>query len=523
MFSKCILMILDGWGIGTTPIADAILQADTPFYDQLKTTYAFTTLTTHGIKVGLPEGQMGNSEVGHLNLGAGRIVFQDLPMINIAIENQTIDHNTVLIRLFNYCNSNQKALHLIGLVSDGGVHSHINHLKHLITLAEKYKVNEIYLHAITDGRDTDPKSGLNFLQDITLFLKDKRVKISTIIGRYYAMDRDRRWERIYKAYALMTEGFGKYHSDVYTAIEESYEQNITDEFLDPIRITWGQEHTTGLIQEGDAVLCFNFRTDRLRELTTVLSQEPIPLFNMNPLNLYYCTLTNYDDTFKKVHPIFDKKDLQDTLGEILSVYGRSQLRIAESEKYPHVSFFFSGGREIIFSGEKRLLIPSPKVATYDLKPEMSAFEVTDALLNEIQESTPDFICINFANTDMVGHTGIFNAVIKAAETVDSCLSKIIPFALQNNYTILILADHGNGEYMINEDGSPNTAHTKNPVPLILVSKENNYKLTTGTLADIAPTILKIMDLPKPEQMTGQSLLVTNEKEAVFFKGNNKIK
>lgn len=507
MFKRSILIILDGWGIGQVEAADAIAQADTAYFDKLMRDYPQSELLTHGNHVGLPEMQMGNSEVGHLNLGAGRIVYQDLPRINKLIEEDKLKDSQVLHELGAYCLKNQKPCHLIGLVSDGGVHSHINHLKALIEVLELQGVEKVFIHLITDGRDTDPHSALHFISDLESFVKNKHAKITSIVGRYYAMDRDKRWERIQKAYDLLVYGKGLSVNSAMEALEKSYQANITDEFLDAYKIN---PENLGILNDGDAVLCFNFRTDRLRQLTQVLSQEGTFSPGMKKLSLYYVTLARYDNSFKDVHVVFEKQDLKNTLGETLSRYGYSQLRIAETEKYPHVSYFFSGGREKEFSGERRILIPSPKVATYDIQPEMSAEKVTEAVIHEMESALPDFICLNFANADMVGHTGVFNAVIKAVETLDRCLSKIIPVALEKNYGIVILADHGNGEYMLNEDGSPNTAHTKNPVPCILVSDKKGIKLNNGKLADIAPTILQMMALPVPVEMDGISLLAEDK-------------
>lgn len=504
MFKRSFLIILDGWGIGSKPESDAIAQANTPFFDHLIQKYPHSTLVTHGLNVGLPDGQMGNSEVGHLNLGAGRIVYQDLAKINKSISDKQFEKNPELINLARYCNQNQKACHLIGMLSDGGVHSHILHLKAIIEALEVQNVQEIYIHAILDGRDTDPHSGFNFLKDLENFLIGRKAIISTIIGRYYAMDRDHRWERTQKAYELYVHGKGQHVISALAAIEKSYADKITDEFVDAFKIG---DLEQGLIKDGDAVLCFNFRTDRLRQLTQVLSQEDLPQFGMKKKALYFVTMARYDNSFDNIQVLFDKEDLRNTLGETLSRYGMTQLRIAETEKYPHVSFFFSGGREKAFSGEKRILIPSPKVATYDLQAEMSAVEVTDHVIQEIDASLPDFICLNYANADMVGHTGVFNAELIAVETVDRCLARLIPVALANAYACIILADHGNGEYMINEDGTPNTAHTKNPVPCILITNASDLKINNGILADIAPTILKLMALPIPVEMDGNSLII----------------
>ncbi len=501
MYPRAFLLILDGWGIGEVPEADAILQAQTPFFDSLMTEFPNSRLVTHGMDVGLPVGQMGNSEVGHLNLGAGRVVYQDFTRIEKAIAEGQLSQHQALLNLAAYCKQKNRACHLIGLVSDGGVHSHIRHLEALVETLESMGVERIYIHAITDGRDTDPHSGGNFIRRLEQFLEGRKTKIASLIGRYFAMDRDQRWERIQKAYDLMVKGTGLQFENASNAIDDSYAKGITDEFMEPCKIG---DSGAGCILENDAVLCFNFRTDRLRQLTRVLTQEAQGM--MKPMHLYYLTMTRYDAKFQNIHVIFENQDLSNTLGESLSRYGLSQLRIAETEKYPHVSFFFSGGREKPFSGERRILIPSPKVATYDLQPEMSAKLVMEAVLKEMEQQSSDFICLNFANADMVGHTGVFDAVKRAAETVDQCLQQIIPCGLEKNYVFIILADHGNGDYMINEDGSPNTAHSMNPVPCILVGRNLSWTLKDGKLADIAPTILQLLSLPVPAEMDGQSLL-----------------
>ena len=495
---------MDGWGLGKIPKSDAIQHANVPFVSSLYKTYPNTTLTTCGEDVGLPDGQMGNSEVGHLNLGAGRIVYQELQRINVAIRSGEFSSNKVLLDSIEYARSNKKALHLLGLVSDGGVHSHIEHLKALLSLCKAKGLEDVYVHAFTDGRDTDPKSGLGFIKELLQHMAISTGKIATITGRYYAMDRDKRWERVKIAYDAMVNGTGEKSSDLTASIQKAYAENITDEFLKPI-INSNAEH--GKIEEGDAVICFNFRTDRCREITEVLTQAPYPDFGMHPIPLHFTTMTQYDHAFKNISVVFEKDDLVNTLGEILEHEHKTQLRIAETEKYPHVTFFFSGGREKVFTGEKRIMIPSPKVATYDLKPEMSANEITAALLPEIEQQTADFICLNFANTDMVGHTGVWEAAIKAIETVDKCVEKVVTTALQKDYTVFLTADHGNADYMINEDGSPNTAHTLNLVPLFVINKERkDYLLKPGKLGDIAPTILKIMGLPIPKEMTGEILI-----------------
>lgn len=509
---KVALIILDGWGIGDGSKSDAIANANTPFVDSLYKKYPHSTLHTSGENVGLPEGQMGNSEVGHLNIGAGRVVYQDLAMINKAIREKTIDKNPELIKAFEYAKQHNKAVHFIGLVSEGGVHSSQAHLHYLCDMAKAKGLEKVFIHAFTDGRDTDPKSGLEYLKNLekhlsSLSLGESRgeVKIASVIGRYYAMDRDKRWERVKSAYDLLVKGEGKKTKDVLKAIEESYAENITDEFIKPIVHTDAAGKPLGIIKEDDVVICFNFRTDRCREITQVLTQQDMPEQGMKTLPLYYVTMTNYDHTFKNVHVVYDKDNLVNTLGEVLEKAGKKQIRIAETEKYPHVTFFFSGGREKEFNGEKRIMVPSPKVATYDLKPEMSAVEMTDAIVPELKKAEADFICLNYANADMVGHTGDYNAVIKAVETVDACTKRVVETGLQNGYSFIIIADHGNSDYMINEDGSPNTAHTTNPVPCILIDTDYK-KINEGRLADIAPTILKLMNVSIPKEMDGKVLV-----------------
>lgn len=499
---KVILIIMDGWGLGKNQKADAIQHAKTPFVSTLYAKYPNTTLITCGEDVGLPEGQMGNSEVGHLNLGAGRIVYQELQRINVAVKTGEFAKNEVLRSAISYAKSNNKPLHLIGLVSNGGVHSHINHLKALTDLCKAEGLSNVLIHAFTDGRDTDPKSGLGFLTDLQNHLNTSVGKIASITGRYYAMDRDKRWERVKLAYDALVNGIGYKSADMMEAVKKSYEDGVTDEFIKPI-INSGIENTC--IKNGDAVICFNFRTDRCREITEVLTQTDLPDFDMKKLDLNYTTMTQYDHSFKNVHVVFENDDLKNTLGEILAQENKTQIRIAETEKYPHVSFFFSGGREVPFEGEKRIMIPSPKVATYDLQPEMSAPEVTEAIVAEINNRSADFICLNFANADMVGHTGVWEAIIKAVETVDACVEKVVNAALQNDYTVLLTADHGNADYAINDDGTPNTAHTLNLVPLFLIDKDASRKVHPGKLGDIAPTILSLMNLPIPKEMTGSIL------------------
>jgi 2,3-bisphosphoglycerate-independent phosphoglycerate mutase len=503
---KAILVIMDGWGQGQVPAADAIAHAKTPFVSSLYSKYPHSTLVTCGEDVGLPEGQMGNSEVGHLNLGAGRIVYQELQRINVAIRTGELAANSVLQNTFNYAKENDKALHLIGLVSDGGVHSHITHLKALTQIAKDKGLTKVFIHAFTDGRDTDPKGGLAYMEDLVAHLKQTTGVVASITGRYYAMDRDKRWERVKLAYDALVHGVGTSTQDPVNAIRASYAEGVTDEFIKPIIVTDAQLKPITTIQPGDAVLCFNFRTDRCREITQVLTQQAFPDFGMEPLPLHYTTMTEYDKTYKGVHVIFENDNLQNTLGEVLEAHNRSQIRIAETEKYPHVSFFFSGGREKEFKGERRLIVASPKVATYDQQPEMSAYEVTSTIVTEIENKSADFICLNFANADMVGHTGIWEAVIKAVETVDACVNKVVTAALENDYTVFLTADHGNADFMVNNDGTPNTAHSLNLVPYFIISNDFKGTLKPGKLGDVAPTILTLMGLPIPQEMTGNILV-----------------
>jgi len=495
---------MDGWGLGLVPSADAIQQAKTPFVSSLRQSYPHSTLVTCGEAVGLPDGQMGNSEVGHLNLGAGRIVYQELQRINVAIREGAFAKNETLLASIKYALQNNKPLHLLGLMSDGGVHAHTSHLKAICDICKKEGLKEVYIHAFTDGRDTDPKSGLGFVQSMESHLLNSVGKIASVSGRYYAMDRDKRWERVKFAYDALVNAQGPTANSALEAIQENYNNNITDEFIKPTIITENGQPIAP-IKEGDAVLCFNFRTDRCREITEVLSQKDFAEFGMKKIALHYTTLTKYDETFKNVQVIFENDNLVNTLGDILAQNNKKQIRIAETEKYPHVTFFFNGGREVPFEGETRIMASSPKVATYDLQPEMSANELTEKLLPEIYKGEADFICLNFANADMVGHTGIFSAVVKAVETVDSCVEKIVTAGLQNGYTLLVTADHGNADYMINEDGSPNTAHTLNLVPLFLVDQNWQGQLKSGKLGDIAPTILDLMGISIPSEMTGNVL------------------
>lgn len=502
---KAVLLILDGWGCGKQDQSDAISQAETPFFDQLIATYPHSKLQASGEAVGLPDGQMGNSEVGHINLGAGRVVYQELGRINKAVKDHEFDTNSVLKAAFDYAKANAKKIHLIGLLSDGGVHSHIDHVKGLCDAAKANNFKDIFIHAFLDGRDTDPNSGVGFINQLENHLAHSNGTIVSVVGRYYAMDRDNRWERVKKAYDLLVHGTGKSSSNMAESIQASYQEGITDEFVDPIIKTDESGKPVATIQEGDVVICFNFRTDRGREITIALTQKSFPEYEMKPLPLNYITMTNYDDTFNHVQVIFNKEDLTDTLGEVLERHHKKQIRIAETEKYPHVTFFFSGGREKEFVDEKRIMIPSPKVATYDLQPEMSAQGIIDAICKELSAAWPDFVCLNFANSDMVGHTGVFSAVVQAVEMVDSCLKKVVECGIANGYSFIILADHGNADYMINEDHSPNTAHTTNLVPCILVDKD--YKqIRDGKLGDVAPTLLTLMNIPIPKAMTGNILV-----------------
>ena len=504
MNKKVILMILDGWGNSPDPKVSAIDNADTNFIDSLYKKYPYSTLRTDGLHVGLPEGQMGNSEVGHMNLGAGRIVYQDLTKINISIEKNKLKKEKVIAETFEFAKNNNKKIHFLGLISDGGVHSHTDHLKGLIDIAKEYNV-ESYIHGFTDGRDVDPKSGSGYISDLNDYIKNSPTQIASITGRYFAMDRDNRWERIKIAYDALINAKGEKSSNLIRSIQNSYDNGCTDEFIKPIIKVDSNNQPLSTIKNGDVVIFFNFRTDRGRELTKVLSQNDNLDFDMKKLNLHYVTMTNYDNTFSNIKVIFNKSNLDNTLGEILEKNNKSQLRISETEKYPHVTFFFSGGRESSFKGESRILKNSPKVATYDLKPEMSAYEITDSLVKEIDSGKQDFICLNFANGDMVGHTGSMKAAIKACEAVDKCVETVINCANKNNYTTILIADHGNCETMINADGTPNTAHTTNPVPVILVDKDlKNIK--NGILGDIAPTILKLMGVKKPKEMTQESLI-----------------
>ena len=505
MNKKVILLILDGWGITQDPKVSAIYNAKTPYINSLYDKFPHAELRTDGEHVGLPEGQMGNSEVGHMNLGAGRIVYQNLAKINKAVKEDTLAKEEELINAFKYAKEYNKNVHFLGLVSNGGIHSHINHLKGLLTAADNSDLENVFLHAFTDGRDCDPKSGKYFINDIQEHMQKTTGKLASITGRYYAMDRDNRWERVQLAYDALVNGKGENSTNATESIQKSYNDNVTDEFIKPIVMVDEKNQPKATIKEDDVVIFFNFRTDRGRQLTNALSQQDFPEFNMKKLPLYFVTLTNYDDTFKNINVVYDSKNIENTLGEVLEKAGKKQIRIAETEKYPHVTFFFSGGREKEFDGEKRLLCPSPKVATYDLKPEMSAYEIRDAIVPELENGIVDFVCLNFANGDMVGHTGIFEAAVKACEAVDICTKDVITTALENDYTTILIADHGNCETMINPDGSPHTAHTTNPVPMILIDKDLK-SIKNGILGDIAPTILDLIGVEQPKEMTQNSLI-----------------
>lgn len=496
---------MDGWGLGKPDHTNAIAQANTPFFNELLQKYPHAKLEASGEAVGLPAGQMGNSEVGHMNLGAGRIVYQELGRINKAVANGDLEQDPVLQHAFAYAKAKGKKVHFIGLLSDGGVHAHIDHLKGLCDVAKAYDFSEVYIHAFLDGRDTDPKSGLGYIRELEAHLKQNVGQLASAIGRYYAMDRDNRWERVKLAYDLLVKGKGKNFNDLALGLEESYQDGITDEFVKPMVKTGANGQPLAVIGEGDVVICFNFRTDRGREITQALSQKAFPEYDMQPLNLHYITFTTYDETFKNVEVIFKNEDLSETLGEVLAKAGKKQLRIAETEKYPHVTFFFSGGREQEFENEQRILVSSPKVATYDLQPEMSADGVAEAACESLRSEWPDFVCINFANPDMVGHTGVFEAVVKAVETVDRCVQKVVECGLEHAYSFIILADHGNADYMVNLDGSPNTAHTTNLVPCILIDDEFK-QIKDGKLGDIAPSLLQIMHLEIPKSMSGKVLV-----------------
>ncbi len=506
MSNRTVLIILDGWGHGDGSKSDAISCANTPFIDSLHQQYPNSELLTDGANVGLPDGQMGNSEVGHLNIGAGRIVFQDLLRINNAIADGSFESNALILDALNKAKESNTKVHLLGLLSDGGIHSSQQHLHKLTEMANKIGLSEVFIHVITDGRDTDPKSGAGYISKLKEHISGTSIKIASVVGRYYAMDRDRRWERIKTAYDLYVNGIGSPTESAENAVKESYEKGITDEFIKPVVVQNGGKAIAS-IEEGDVVICFNFRTDRCREITTALTQKEFPDHAMIPLKLRYLTMTNYDNSFQGVEPIYEKENLSMTIGEVLANAGKTQLRISETEKYPHVTYFFSGGREEKFEGETRLMLPSPKVATYDLQPEMSAGEVTVAMVEEIKKKDKDFICLNFANPDMVGHTGVFEAIITALETIDECTRKVVEAGLENGYKFLIIADHGNPDYCMNDDGSPNTAHSKNPVPCIIIddSLPSDVTMKNGILADVAPTILNMMGIDIPDEMTGKVL------------------
>ncbi len=505
MKKRALLIILDGWGIGNRSKSDVIFQAGIPNINRLKSIYGHSKLLCSGEDVGLPEGQMGNSEVGHLNIGAGRVVYQDLVRINNAIKDNSLSGNPVLKKAFKYAKNAKKAVHFIGLIGPGGVHSLSAHLYTLCDLTKEYKVPEVYIHCLTDGRDTDPKSGYGYVSELLDHLKNSNGKIASLVGRYYTMDRDKRWERIREGYDLMLYGKGKPATDILKAINESYTENITDEFIRPVVMVNPDGSPVATIKEGDVVICFNFRTDRLRQITTALTQRDLPEFGMKTLPLHYITMTTYDKSFRGIRILFDKQNVDNTMGEVVAREGLKQLRIAETEKYVHVTFFFNGGREEEFRNEKRILISSLKLATYDLKPEMSAFEVKNAVIDELRKKEADFICLNFANGDMVGHTGIYEAIWKAVKAVDQCTGEVVEAARANGYSVLIISDHGNADCALNEDNTPNTAHSLNPVPCILV--DDDYKsLKDGKLADVAPTLLKLMGLKIPREMTGQPLI-----------------
>ena len=502
---KVALLILDGWGYGKKDSSDAILAANTPFFDDCLKSYPNSKLEASGEAVGLPAGQMGNSEVGHMNLGAGRVVYQELGRIHKAVKDGEFLINPVLKNAIEYAKANEKNVHFIGLLSDGGVHSHTSHLRGLCDAAKYFGLKNVFIHVFLDGRDTDPNSGLGYLNEIEKYVEHSTIKVATAVGRYYAMDRDNRWERVKLAYDLLVKGEGEKTTNLIASLSQSYKNGVTDEFVLPMVKTDLDGKPIGIIKDGDVVICSNFRTDRGREITIALTQKDFPEYEMKPLNLHYVTMTTYDETFKNVQVVFTKDDLAQTLGEVLEQNHKNQIRIAETEKYPHVTFFFSGGREKEFINEKRIMIPSPKVATYDLQPEMSAQGIQDAIITEIESGWADFICLNFANPDMVGHTGVFNAVIKAVETVDACAQAVVEAGLKNGYSFIIIADHGNADFMINEDGSPNTAHTTNLVPCILI--DDDYKfIKDGKLGDIAPTILKLLNIQAPSEMSGSILI-----------------
>lgn len=506
MSKKALLLILDGWGCGDHSKADVIYNTPTPYWDSLVANYPHSQLQASGENVGLPEGQMGNSEVGHLNIGAGRVVYQDLVKINIACRDNSILKNPEIVAAYSYAKENGKSVHLMGLVSDGGVHSSLDHLFKLTDISKEYGIKNTFVHCFMDGRDTDPRSGKGFIEQLENHLTKSTGKIASIIGRYYAMDRDKRWERVKEAYDLLVNGVGEKSTDMVAAMQQSYDNGVTDEFVRPIVHVNEAGNPVGKISAGDVVIFFNFRNDRAKELTIVLTQQDMPEFGMSKLPLYYCTMTPYDPKFNGMHVLFDKDNVQNTLGEYISSKGLKQLRMAETEKYAHVTFFFSGGREAEFEGEERILIPSPKVATYDLKPEMSVYEVADTLAKEIEKQKFDFIACNFANGDMVGHTGVYEAIVAAIKAVDKSVEKVIEAAKANGYEAIIIADHGNADNALNADGSENTAHSLNPVPFVYVTENKSAKVANGILADVAPSICKILNIPVPSEMSGKNLI-----------------
>jgi len=500
-----LLMILDGWGLGDGSAADVISRVATPNMDRLSKEYPYSHLLASGENVGLPDGQMGNSEVGHLNIGAGRVVYQDLVKINKAVEDDSIKENPVLVEAFSYARDNNKQVHFLGLLSDGGVHSLNKHLYKLCDMTGKYGIENTFVHGFGDGRDTDPKSGKGYMEELNAHLENSKVKIGSFIGRYYAMDRDKRWERVSEAYQLLVNGVGTESRDIIGSIQASYDKEVTDEFMKPIVMVDENSNPVGKIQEGDVVVFFNFRNDRAKELTIALTQEDMPEHGMHTIPLHYCTMTPYDATFKGLHIIYGKDNVRNTMGEVLENAGLSQLRIAETEKYAHVTFFFSGGREAVYKNEDRILVQSPKVPTYDDQPEMSAYELKDKIVADLNTRKHDFICLNFANGDMVGHTGVIAAIEKAIATVDECVGEVVAAAKSNEYDVMIIADHGNADYAINPDGSPNTAHSLNPVPCIMVT-DDFKSIDNGILADVVPTLLHVMGVDIPEEMTGKVLV-----------------
>lgn len=502
-------MILDGWGIGNGSKSDVIASTPTPNWDKLIATYPNSYLLASGEHVGLPDGQMGNSEVGHLNIGAGRVVYQDLVKINIACRDNSILQNPEIVNAYTYAKKNNKQMHFLGLVSDGGVHSSQDHLHKLLDIAKSYGIEKAYVHCFMDGRDTDPKSGKGYIENLVTHMQQSTGKVASIIGRYYAMDRDKRWERVKEAYDLLVKGKGTPAADPVAAMQTSYDAGVTDEFVKPIVMTDENGKAISKIEEGDVVIFFNYRNDRAKELTIVLTQQDMKEFDMHTIPLEYYCMTPYDSSFKGLKVLFDKDNVSNTMGEHVSSLGLKQLRMAETEKFAHVTFFFSGGREAEFEGEERILIPSPKVATYDLKPEMSVYEITDTLVAELNKNKFDFIVLNFANGDMVGHTGVYEAIEKAVKAVDECAGKVIEAAIANDYEAIIIADHGNADNAVNEDGSPNTAHSLNPVPIVYVTQRKGASVTNGILADVSPTICQILDIPKPAEMTGKGLISFN--------------